>query len=509
MKASNYLYDLIHSLEPAEKKYIKKYARLSTKSKHNYQKLFEAINQQTSYDENALLIKFRRAPFVKHFAVAKNQLFELILKLLRQYHQNNSASALINAAIENGRLLYNRGLSSLAFKQLDKAYKLAKEYAEYLKMQEILDLKRHYKGQLKAHDLQEEMETLLQEKETLLKAELEYLSYERIYQQVLVLIRKNLQFRNQQQQQALEEVLPDGVLNPPKYKEHFHSQLRYLNSKNIYFFLKKNYIASIACSKKVIALWDQSPKLRQQEAERYIAALNNYMNCTYLDEDWAAINHVIPKLKNITAQSIRIQAIIFESETIWKLNNYQALGRYDDLLKMIPEMETSLIRLKDSMHEIRHFMIIRSIGMIYFIFGDYHKALEYINQTLALKHLALREDLQLFVNMMLLFTHYHLDHIIFLDSALKNYRRKIKKKGLLYELEDFQFKLLQKLCAASDRTTKLNVLTTSQEELSRLVEQNPNLSTLLRSHLDLAIWIKSVQQNCTMKVLLEQKTDQE
>ena len=48
--------------------------------------LFEAIDKQQSYDEKAVISKFSKEQFVKQFPVAKNYLYNLILKALDVYH---------------------------------------------------------------------------------------------------------------------------------------------------------------------------------------------------------------------------------------------------------------------------------------------------------------------------------------------------------------------------------------------------------------------------------------
>lgn len=506
MKPSNDLYSLIHSLSTAEKNYVKKYANVYSKSKYNYYKLLEAIYKQDVYDEKALLIKLRREPFVKHFAVTKNQLFELILKLLRQFHQHNNFTATINAIIENGQLLYERGLSDLGLKQLDKAYKLAKEHSAYLKLEEILDLKRHYIGQLKAYDWREEIEALLQEKVTLSKAETEHAFYASIYYKLLFFLRQTFQLRDEKDSQKLEEILPKGILATPKHSNHFYSRLHYLNIRSMCFSLQKKYTQATEVSKEIIQLWEAFPKLIQREPERYIAALNNYMSNAYMDEQWEAIHYALPRIEEINQNSTRLRAIVFENITLWKGNYYNATNQYDAYYDLLPEVESSLKELKSSIHEVRYFIFIRLMAYSYFAIGKYEQALEYLEITLELKQLALREDLQMFSDFLFFFIHYHLGNNLFLENALKNYRRKIKKKGLLYDLEDFQLRLLSKLCAAPDQTTLLKHLGAFQQQLIDLTEKNPSIIDLQNQHLNLNAWIESIKQNSTIKAILKQNS---
>lgn len=503
MKPSSDLYALIHTLSSTEKNYIKKYAGVYGKNKHNYYKLLEAISKQEEYDEKALLIKFRKESFVKHFAVTKNQLMELILKLLRQFHQKNSIHATINAAIENARLLYERGLSSLAFKQLDKGYKLAEEYAEYTRMEEITDLKRHFIDQLKAYDWREEMDALLSTKETLLRSELEYVEYARAYYKLLFLVRKYNQLRNKEQKQELEEIVPLLKLSAPQYSNHIYSQLLHLNVKSIYYYLTKEFDLSTKCTIAVLDVWDEYPKIRQKNVEHYIAAINSNMNLGIVNTDFSVFELSFSRLKNIQQDSIRIEAMVFQHENKWLINYYQLQKKYSELLELAPTFIQKLNRLKGSMDSSNYLFTLYSVALIYFICGKYNKAIEHLNMLLDIKKTSLKSDIYLFANMMLLFAHYRIGNFLFLENALKNYRRKLQKKDLLYDFEYFEIKALSNLCKAPNRTEVIKALDLIKENLEEILIKNPALQTSLYGHFNLKTWIKSVKQNCTMQVIYE------
>jgi hypothetical protein len=498
MKPSSDLYALIHALSSTEKNYIKKYAGVYSKNKNNYYKLLEAIYKQDEYDEKALLIKFRKESFVKHFAVTKNQLMELILKLLRQFHQKNSIHATINAATENARLLYERGLSTLAFKQLDKAQKLAEEHHIYSYSEEVLDLKRHFITQMQAYDWREEIEVLLQEKETILEAELEYVSYARTYYQLLFLMRENFVLRTEEETNKIEAILPNGELAEPKYPNYFYSQLFYLNNKNAYSVLHKDTAQAISIMRDIITLWEKHPKLIQSEPERYMAALNNYAISLVKNNEPLDLEYLNNKTDLINQDKPRTEALVFESSMLWRITNTASEREYDQLILLVEEIESTLPRLKDNIQEVRYFMLTRYTAYFHFMWGNYHQALKQLETTLALKQLDLRQDLQMFSNMLYLFIHYHLGNNVFLYNAIKNYRRKIKKKGLLYDLEDFQLRLLSKLCNVPDKTMLQKQLDAFQKELKVMTEKNPTVVLIMQQHLNLNEWIESLRQNCTV-----------
>jgi hypothetical protein len=84
MKPSTELHDLIKSLTKSEKRFFKLHSALQSGDK-NYLRIFDAIDKQKVYDEEALKKQFAKETFIKHLPSEKNHLYKLILKALRAY----------------------------------------------------------------------------------------------------------------------------------------------------------------------------------------------------------------------------------------------------------------------------------------------------------------------------------------------------------------------------------------------------------------------------------------
>ena len=107
----NALFSLIHSLSPSEKRYFKLFTQRQVQHKNtNYAKLFDAINEQEVYNEEALLKKFRKEVFVKQFGVAKNYLFNMILSCMQQYNEENFIEWKIRNMFLQIKILASKGL---------------------------------------------------------------------------------------------------------------------------------------------------------------------------------------------------------------------------------------------------------------------------------------------------------------------------------------------------------------------------------------------------------------
>ncbi len=109
MKPSNELFDLVKSLTKSEKRFFKLSSSLQSGEK-NYLKIFDVIDKQNEYNENAIKDQFAGETFIKHFPSEKNHLYKLILKSLRSYHSDNSISSVLKQEIKNIEILYNKAL---------------------------------------------------------------------------------------------------------------------------------------------------------------------------------------------------------------------------------------------------------------------------------------------------------------------------------------------------------------------------------------------------------------
>jgi len=73
-------FELIHSLDKAEKIHFKRYLSYeSDKGETVYLRLFNELDKMASYDEAKLERKFKGKKFMKHLPVSLNYLYGLLL----------------------------------------------------------------------------------------------------------------------------------------------------------------------------------------------------------------------------------------------------------------------------------------------------------------------------------------------------------------------------------------------------------------------------------------------
>lgn len=117
----------------------------------NYIKLFDFIDNQTVYDEEALKEEFKEEQFINHLSSEKNHLYKLILKSLRSYYSSESLGSVLKLEIKNVEILFNKALYKECEKVIVKAKKIARDTEKFYYWNELL----FWEKKLKEEGLQE------------------------------------------------------------------------------------------------------------------------------------------------------------------------------------------------------------------------------------------------------------------------------------------------------------------------------------------------------------------
>ena len=119
-RGADTLFQLIHSLQKAEKRAFKLYAtRNSSNEDLKIIQLFDAIDKMNEYDETALLKKLQ---FTKKEQLAnrKTHLYKQILASLRLLESNEHIDIQLHEQLDSARILYNKGLYLQSLKILER-----------------------------------------------------------------------------------------------------------------------------------------------------------------------------------------------------------------------------------------------------------------------------------------------------------------------------------------------------------------------------------------------------
>ncbi|TND10031.1 MAG: hypothetical protein FD123_713 [Bacteroidetes bacterium] len=143
MQQQDQLFELIRSLSPHEKGYIRRMSALHHQDgENNYTRLFDAIDRQKKYDEAALKKKLAKEKFVRNFPGAKNYLLNAILRHLESY--DSSTQREVRSLLSQYAIMRRKGLLALGYKLLRRAHELCrKNELDYQRTEVLMTLLSH------------------------------------------------------------------------------------------------------------------------------------------------------------------------------------------------------------------------------------------------------------------------------------------------------------------------------------------------------------------------------
>ena len=122
------LFQLIHSLEKAEKRHFKLYIKRSSSNENlKIVQLFDAMDKMHEYDEKILL---KRLPDIQKVQLSnlKAHLYKQVLASLRLLKSADSIDLQLNEQFDYAHILYKKGLFLQSLRILERTKEVAKAY---------------------------------------------------------------------------------------------------------------------------------------------------------------------------------------------------------------------------------------------------------------------------------------------------------------------------------------------------------------------------------------------
>ena len=424
---SNTLFLLINKMTPSEKRYFKRFGLVQQKKDANrYTLLFDAINEQNTYNEAALLKQFEKYDFVNNFSEIKKYLFEQIKKALRNYHAQSSIDSILYKHLSDINILYQKELYQECDKIIKKAKKLAQKHEQF----NILLLLNEWKRKvLRVSHHVTGMEQYL-EKEIL--EDQEYLSliqHETDYYKESVVITLRLRQRG-----VIEKT--DQLLITPKLQEPLTFRAkRYAYLKDsMEAYLESDGTKVFTATKNSVKLFEANPHFIDASPKDYIIALGNILDsCASRLMYNNLFDHYMEKsLKTLKKQNFDEEFI--EREKLWICINqtkaYGYRGCPKNLHKAHLRLSKQYAYLQERCYRTDDLDVYVQDNLLRsaLILGDFSAVLQAYNAFLELNLGGYREDLQLETRLLGLIPHYEMGNWLLLESMVRSAQRLMQRK---------------------------------------------------------------------------------
>lgn len=505
--ASPALYELIKSLTKSEKRYFKIYAsRHTIGTKNNGIKIFDFIDQQSEFDDNAIHKHFKGATFLNRFSITKKRLYEQIISALDAFHSTNNIDAQLYKMLHGIKILYSKGLYNHTQRELIKTKRLAKKHNNIPVLLQLANEEKKLietKGYHNFH--QPELEKHVQEAIDLAKQQRFYNELWHVKSQLFILLDQYGQARSKKR---IEEY--NDIFNTYKNIEHpqnlsFEEQYLMYHFESAYYFAILEHDQSLELLKQNLELFKNHQDELKKCPNKYFSILTNIIHLeakkgntkalhTYLNELKVLPQH----LKTTLTEDLTIK--LFSSINSIELKLYNQEGNYSKAIALADTIEAGLNKHASEINPSRKAYLAFNMAVAYFGNDEFNQSLKWINLILNSKGFDQSEDIVSFAHLLNLLIHFELDNKKFLYYAIKSTKHFLMKRKRTFKFETIFLKHISKITNAKDKFETETLLRRIEGEIEEL--QNDPFESIAFEYFDFHTWLISKIKNkpfCSVK----------
>jgi len=386
----------------------------------NYLQLFDVIDKQEQYDEEAIRGKFKGEKFVNQLHVTKIYLTELIMKALRNYHSDSSVESTILDLLKDAELLFDKELYDLCHSKIQKAEELAGIYEKLPLLVEVLMWKR--KLFLAISSTPPDVNSIL-EKEREMIQQMKVLNN---YWQQIINIRSSII-----DNRDIKDIIPTVSGN-----DHtLQSKILNIHIAYTVHFFKGDTEGANRYSSDLIELLEKFPNRIKEDPHPYVTAISNKIGVLLAIKQWEEIPILIDKirevpqkykLENETKFTIRLWLRTFNVE----LEMYRDSKELEKGMLLIHKIQNFIETRRTSIPDDYILMFYYQFSNIYFQKKEFSNSLHWLNEIINSNFGNVREDIQCYARILNLIVHFELNNIIVLRYAVDSCRRFLKKRRI-------------------------------------------------------------------------------
>ena len=490
MKVTDDLFQLIKSLDQSEKRYFKVFATMHIKDveSNKYVKLFDAIDSQSEYDENQIRKQFPKEKFLNQLHVAKNYLYNTILKSLRLYYSEKSKVNELMDLLRDVQILFDKSLFKQCRKHLERAKKIAYTYEKHAQILAILDWEKIL-ARTSAYAGIEEKELMKYYSEH--KKATENLNnineYWNLTMKAFFLKKIQGNIRDKNELKKFNEIIKHPLLQSEEKATSFLSKTFYFNIKGLYYHTNKDYKKLLVYCIKLVRLMESNPLLKKED--NYIASLYNLLLVQIELKKYNDALLTIIKLRKIDSKSPTVLTKIFVTSYDTEINLYLRTGDFEKGISLVKDIEDGLKKYRDKINKESEVLFEYNIAYLYFGTDDYNNSLKWLNKIINDSDLKIREDIQCFARILNLLVHYELKNYNLIEYIIKSTKRYLSSKNSLNKFESLILNYIRKLINSKNEEDKNYIFREWDKEFLSVEEDYNEIKA--SEYFDLNSWIKS------------------
>jgi len=488
------LFALVKSLTKAEKAHFTKYARLSAvKEKPDYLKLFEYLDKQDNYNEEAVKAHFGGERLLLHFSRKKNQLITKITESLGVLYETRTPETDLRRQMNQLPVLYEKAThEKTLLKEVENRIKaikkMAQKHGQLHVLMELFDWERRVLVNQDRKTKEKETKILIAEQERLRDILNVELTLRNIHSEAYLIITKDLEFELSGNREKFEKLME----YPLTINEVDDLSGK---AKKYFYFLKSTY-------HRVRQEPDLAHKyahllvniFEKEEKQQGFINMVDYKNqlCYYMVacsragkyEDYPK---TIAKIRAMYG-SMEDNMVLLNTMSFLGLKYYLNTDQFDEAAKLSDDIDQYWDGLLTVIKKRRQLAYCYNMTVAYWLSGNIEKAVTWLSQILNFGEVKEGQRIVFFARILQLPIYYDFEDEN-LDNRVESTRRVLAKHNQLGEFQAIVIKFFRKLVRAFEKDKKQALFQEFHAEITEFKANNTPTPNCLD---ELMIWSKGI-----------------
>jgi hypothetical protein len=500
------LFQLIHSLEKAEKRHFKLYiTRSSSNENLKIVQLFDAMDKLKEYDEKLLL---KKLPDIQKTQLSnlKAHLYKQILASLRLLKSADSIDLQLNEQFDYAHILYKKGLFLQSLRLLERAKETARTHQKFNFLTQVIGLEKRIESLHITRSMQDRAEKLSEEaifvsQHIDMVARLSNLALQ-LYSWYI----KNGHARNEEDETAIRLFMKKSLPANAWEQKGFYEKLYLFQCYSWFAFIRQDFLSYYRYTQKWVDLFEEQPLMKRVETGHYIKGLHNLLNSHFDLKNYSRFKVTLRQLEEFANtervqenENFRIQCFLYIAQA--KINQHFLTGTFKEGLALVPEIEEKLNEYSLFVDRHRVLVLNYKIATLYFGSCDYDTCIDYLHKIMN-DPVDLRYDIQCYARLLHLLSHYELGNHELVEYLTKSVYRFMARKENLTLIEEEMLKFLRRSFYISKDKVKPELEVFLQK--IKGFEQN-RFQKRVFVYIDIISWVEHKVYNKPMSEIIAEK----
>ena len=503
---SDTLFQLIHSLEKAEKRNFKLYIkRSSAKEDLKVIQLFDALDKLNEYDEKVLL---KKLPSIEkpQLSNLKSHLYKQVLASLRLLKTSENIDLQLHEQLDYARILYNKGLYLQSLKILDKLKELARAYNQDSFLIQVISLEKKIETLHITRSMHDRADRLTAEANEINERRNNITQLSNLALQLYSWYIKNGHARNEEEEKDVKKFFTENLFPEAHKQTGFYERLYLFQSYCWYAFIRQDFLMYYRYTQKWTDLFHSEEIMISVETGHYIKGMHNLLNAHFDLRNYRQFNKALCQFEIFANSSasrhhdnFRIQTFVYIYSA--KINQHFLTGTFEEGLSLVPYIEEKLDEYAIFIDRHRISVFYYKIATLHFGNGNYGTAIDYLHKIIN-DNADLRNELQCYARLVHLMAHYELGNFEIIEYLLKSVYRFMAKMQNLTVIEEEMFKFLR----STFQISQIKLKPEFEKFLERIKPyEKSRFETRSFAYLDIISWVESKLYGKTMGVIIKDK----